>query len=73
MSETGHEPESFPDRIIFASMFNDKINWENPVVQATCLSHTSRKHEREDHQMNKQAGQTKVQGSTAKQVWIRFG
>ena len=28
MFETDHERESFPDRIIFASMFNDITNWE---------------------------------------------
>ena len=27
MSEAGHEPESFPDRIIFASMLNNITNW----------------------------------------------
>ena len=38
MLETGHEPESFPDRIIVASMFNDVTNWESPQVQTPCLS-----------------------------------
>ena len=28
MSETGHEPESYLDRIIFAGMFTDITNWE---------------------------------------------
>ena len=33
MSETGHEPESLPDKIIFASMLNDITNWESQKVQ----------------------------------------
>ena len=33
----------------------------------------SRKHERGYHQMNRQAGQRLVQGSTTGQVWVRFG
>ena len=36
MSETGHQPESFLDRIIFASMFDDVTNWESRKVQDTC-------------------------------------
>ena len=28
MSYTGHEPEHFPNRIIFASIFNDITNWK---------------------------------------------
>ena len=36
MSETGQQPESFRDRIIFASMFNDNTCWESPKVQQTC-------------------------------------
>ena len=31
MSETGREPESFPDRIIFASMLNDITNWKSRI------------------------------------------
>ena len=38
MSETGHAPESFPDRIILASMFNDITNWKSPTVQTMCLA-----------------------------------
>ena len=34
MSETVHEPETFPDRIIFASMFNNITNWESRKVQS---------------------------------------
>ena len=34
MSETGHEPESFRDTIIFASMFSDITNWASQKVQA---------------------------------------
>ena len=30
-------------------------------------------HERGDHQMNRQAGQRQVQGSTTRQGWVRFG
>ena len=37
MCETGHAPESCPDRIIFASMFNDRINWESQKVQTNVL------------------------------------
>ena len=37
MSETGHVPESFPDRIIFVSMFNCITNWKSPKVQTICL------------------------------------
>ena len=36
MSKTGHATESFPDRIIFASMFNDNTNWERQKVQDQC-------------------------------------
>ena len=36
MSEAGHEPESFPDRIFFASMFND-ISDRSKTVQRKCL------------------------------------
>ena len=36
MSETGHETESFSDRIIFASIFNDMTNWETRKAQDTC-------------------------------------
>ena len=35
---TGHAPESFPDRIILASMFNDITNWKSPTVQTMCLA-----------------------------------
>ena len=28
MLETGHEPECFQDKIIFASVFHDITNWE---------------------------------------------
>ena len=34
MSEAAHEPEHFPDRIIFASMFNDITSWESQRMQA---------------------------------------
>ena len=37
MSER-HELESFPDRIIFASMFNDITNWESQKVQSKCVA-----------------------------------
>ena len=36
--ETGHEPESFPDRIIFASMFNDMTDYGSKKVQGKCLA-----------------------------------
>ena len=32
----GHEPESFPDRIKFASMFNNIANWKSPKEQTKC-------------------------------------
>ena len=38
MSETRHERDSFPERIILASMFFDITSWESPQVQATCLA-----------------------------------
>ena len=37
MSETRHEPESFPDSFIFASTSNDITDWENRTVQGKCL------------------------------------
>ena len=39
MSGTGHEPESFPERIVFARMFTDITNWESSKVQAECLGY----------------------------------
>ena len=33
MTKTGNEHDSFLDKIIFASMFNDCTNWESPKVQ----------------------------------------
>ena len=36
MSETEHEPENFPDRMMFASMFGDTSNWESRKVQDKC-------------------------------------
>ena len=36
MSDTWHEPENIPNRIIFASMFNDITNWERRKVQDEC-------------------------------------
>ena len=36
MLETGHAPESFPDKIIFVSMFNDIASWESQKVQNRC-------------------------------------
>ena len=37
ISGIGHEPENFPDRIIFASMFKDITIWESPNVRSKCL------------------------------------
>ena len=37
MSETRHESDSFPDRIIFVSLFSDITNWESPNVRNNCL------------------------------------
>ena len=42
MSKTGHEPESFPDRIIFSTISNDITNWRQPKVQAK-MSRSSRR------------------------------
>ena len=36
MSETSYTPGSFPDGIIFASMFDDITNWESQKRQNTC-------------------------------------
>ena len=38
MSETGHAPESFPDRIILASMFNDLTDKASQRVHNKCLA-----------------------------------
>ena len=38
MLETGHEPDSCPDRINLAGMFNNIANWESPKVQTECLA-----------------------------------
>ena len=40
MSETGHDPESFPDKIIFASMLNDIANSESNKEQTGFLGQT---------------------------------
>ena len=37
MSETGHEPESFPGGIILTSMFNDITDTGRRKVQGRCL------------------------------------
>ena len=37
MSENGHEPGSFPDRIVFTSMFNDIAAYGSTKVQGKCL------------------------------------
>ena len=38
MLETGRAPESFPERIVCASMFNNITNWESQEVHSTCLA-----------------------------------
>ena len=38
MLETGHEPRSLPNSIIFASMFNEMTHWESQNVHNTCLA-----------------------------------
>ena len=37
MSENGHEPVSFPDRIIFTRVFNDVTDCRSKQVQGKCL------------------------------------
>ena len=37
MSETGHAPENFPDKIIFAIMFNDITDHASKKVQGKFL------------------------------------
>ena len=38
MLETGRAPESFPERIVCASVFNNITNWESQQVHSTCLA-----------------------------------
>ena len=41
ISETGHEPNSFLAKIIFASMFNEITRWDSLKVQNKCLVRTN--------------------------------
>ena len=40
---TQHKPETFPDKIIFPSMFNDITSWESPTIQTQCLTQAVKK------------------------------